>query len=667
MVVSSLLAMAVLGAAREGGLPPVWPGKNWDRRPAAAVGLDPARLAEFSRYVGGRGCVVRHGYLVYTWGDFRRRGDVASAAKPVYSYFLFKALEDGRIAGLDEPVVKYEPRLGKINARLGYKDRRITWRHLANQTSCYGLVEAPGTAFCYNDWQMALFWDILFGKVYGATPANVDSKVLHPLLTAPIQCADQPTFLAFGPRDRAGRLAISPRDFARFGLLFLRGGRWRDRQLLSPEHVCLAVTSPLPARLPRAGMQAAEMIPGQRSIGSRRIPDNQTDHFGSYSWLWWINGLDRHGRRHWPEAPLDTYAALGHGGRRALVVIPSLDLVVSWNDAQITNPAMEDQALARIRAAAAGAGPGSKAATVSIRNGDWYIDDRITYPGTPAQGLLLNVRMVNAVFEDARNPDFDPERNTAEFLARVPEYVEHGVRAFTINLQGGYPGFEGAVCSAFAPDGSLRPEPLRRVRRVIETCAARGAVVILGCYYQRQDQILRDAAAVRAGVRNVAAWLARGGWKNVVLEIANEYGHPGFDHPLLRTPAGQVELIHLAKRTAPGLLVSTSGCGDGVVAPAVARAADFILVHFNQTPISRVPEKIAVDARYGKPVVCNEDEKIGPEGVRVLELCVKHHVSWGLMELARNQEFPFCFQGAADDPEVYAAMRRLTTTRPEKR
>ena len=37
--------------------------------------------------------VVRHGYLVFTWGDASRRGDVASACKPWYSHFLFKAVD----------------------------------------------------------------------------------------------------------------------------------------------------------------------------------------------------------------------------------------------------------------------------------------------------------------------------------------------------------------------------------------------------------------------------------------------------------------------------------------------------------------------------------------------------------------------------------------------
>jgi len=332
----------------------VYPGQEWAAKAPGEVGLDAEKLRAFSGYTGGFGCVVRHGYMVYTWGDASRRMDVASAAKPLYTHFLLKAVEAGRIPSVDQPVSEWEPRLKEINANLDHKDARITWRHMANQISCYGLVEEPGAAYAYNDWQMALLFDTLFTKVYGATHETVDDKVLHAQLTDRIGCQDDPSFMAFGTDDRPGRAAISPRDFARFGLLYLRGGKWKDGRLLRPDLARMAVTSPVPNSIPRAGDQAAEMIPGQRSIGSRRLPDNQTDHMGSYSWLWWINGVDREGKRHWPDTPIDAYGCFGHGGKRAMIVVPSLDLIVSWNDTRIDGRDMENEALKRLGEAVAG-------------------------------------------------------------------------------------------------------------------------------------------------------------------------------------------------------------------------------------------------------------------------------------------------------------------------
>ena len=144
------------------------------------------------------------------------------------------------------------------------------------------------------------------------------------------------------------------------------------------------------------------------------------------------------------------------------------------------------------------AGSAHAATRIAIVQGRWHFNGQVTYPGTPAEGLLMNVRMVNAVFEDRNKPDFNADANTDQFIARIPEYAACGVRAFTLCLQGGMPGYEGAVNSAFDPDGGLRPAYLARADRVIRACDRHGLAVILGLYYQRQSKVLRDEAAVRA-------------------------------------------------------------------------------------------------------------------------------------------------------------------------
>lgn len=349
------LAIVSCAALSMAAAPSVFPGMTWTTRAPNEVGMDTAGLDVFSRLVGGRGCVARHGYLVYTWGDVGRRGDVASACKPWYSHFLLKALEDGKLDSVDEKVAtRWEPGLAALNANLGFQDSEITWRHFATQTSCYGITDKPGSAYCYNDWQMALFWDVLFRKVYGATYDSFDERVLHPLLTDHLQCEDDPTFMAFGKKDRPGRVAVSPRDFCRFGLLYLQQGNWDGKQLLGKRYAAMAVSQPLSNSIPRASGTAAEMLPGQRSLGSKQIPDNQCDHLGSYSWLWWTNGVDRDGKRHWPDAPEDVYGCFGHGGPRVMIVIPSLDLVMSWNDAKVKSREAENQAFRKLVASVVG-------------------------------------------------------------------------------------------------------------------------------------------------------------------------------------------------------------------------------------------------------------------------------------------------------------------------
>jgi hypothetical protein len=110
---------------------------------------------------------------------------------------------------------------------------------------------------------------------------------------------------------------------------------------------------------------------------------------------------------------------------------------------------------------------------VSIVGDAFHINGRPTYEGRTWQGhkiegLLLNSRMVQGIFDDL-NPDtvknwaypdtgkWDAERNTREFVAAMPSWRERGLLAFTINVQGGNPrGYGGDQPwhnSAFTPEG----------------------------------------------------------------------------------------------------------------------------------------------------------------------------------------------------------------------
>src|SRR5712692_2296085 len=106
---------------------------------------------------------------------------------------------------------------------------------------------------------------------------------------------------------------------------------------------------------------------------------------------------------------------------------------------------------------------------------EFYLNGEPAYAGRfwqghRIQGLLLNARLVQGIFDD-RNPEtvsrwaypdtgkWDAERNTREFLAAMPEWRRRGLLGFTINLQGGSPeGYSKAQPwhnSAIEADGSL--------------------------------------------------------------------------------------------------------------------------------------------------------------------------------------------------------------------
>jgi hypothetical protein len=143
---------------------------------------------------------------------------------------------------------------------------------------------------------------------------------------------------------------------------------------------------------------------------------------------------------------------------------------------------------------------GPRQTIVSIRGDEFYINGHPTYTGRQwhgykIEGLLLNARMVQGIFDDRNTatvsrwayPDtktWDAERNTREFIAAMPEWRQHGLLAFTINLQGGSPqGYSSDQPwhnSAIETDGSLRGDYLGRLDRVLDRADALGMVVILG-------------------------------------------------------------------------------------------------------------------------------------------------------------------------------------------
>lgn len=322
-----------------------------------------------------------------------------------------------------------------------------------------------------------------------------------------------------------------------------------------------------------------------------------------------------------------------------------------------------------------GMNPGQETgAIVEIRGTQWYINGKVTNQDSPAEGLLMNVRMVNSVFEErgGKMPEdyipFDPELNADEFISKIPEYTSLGVNGFTISLQGGAPGYEGAVNTAFEQDGTLREDYMNRVLRVVRAAGDNSAVVILSCFYQRQhshESALEGREAILNAIGNTVNWLKRNKLKNVILEISNEYRHGGYrnwkDGHWLSSTKGQLELMAQAKRMDESLIISTSGMGDGQLNDSLIMAADYISIHFNNTSLEDYERKIENVKKAGKPVLCNEDDKTGTAGAAALLLSVKAGCGWGYMNIRQNQTIPFRFEGRNDDPLVYDMMKDVTS------
>jgi len=316
-------------------------------------------------------------------------------------------------------------------------------------------------------------------------------------------------------------------------------------------------------------------------------------------------------------------------------------------------------------AAAWTADPPSHLTTVSIRGDDFLINGQPTYSGRTwrgnrIEGLLMNSRMVQGVFDDLNPatvgrwayPDtgrWDPDRNTREFLAAMPRWKRHGLLAFTINLQGGSPeGYSKKqpwLNSAFDSEGRLLSPYCERLRAILNFADELGMVPIVGYFYFGQDERLNDEAAVLRAVDNATKWILEGNWKNVLVEIANET-HPGYDHAILM-PDRIHELIRRVQgitRSGRRLLASTSYPGGIIPGEAVVRTADFLLIHGNGIgDPNRIREMVretrSVQGTIAKPILFNEDDHFDFD--KPMNNCiaaVSEHASWGFFDFRGSGE-----------------------------
>jgi hypothetical protein len=303
-----------------------------------------------------------------------------------------------------------------------------------------------------------------------------------------------------------------------------------------------------------------------------------------------------------------------------------------------------------------------------IQGEKFYINGRPTYEGRKwngytIEGLLMNTRMVQATFNDlnaetthnwayADSGKWDAERNLKEFLANMPAYRDHGVLAFTVNLQGGSPyGYSELDTqvwhnSGVTSEGALRPEYMARIERVVERADQLGMVVILGIYYFGQERHLKDEESIKRGVQNTVDWVLEKGFTNVLVEVNNECNII-YRQPILR-PERVHELIELAKSrqdtNGRRLLVGTSYGGNYVPEANVVEASDFLLMHGNSV---EDPNRIAEMVRQARqvegyrpmPILFNEDDHFNfDQPMNNFVAAISQYASWGYFDYRMKGE-----------------------------
>ncbi|MFR9554034.1 MAG: hypothetical protein SNH35_07295 [Rikenellaceae bacterium] len=326
---------------------------------------------------------------------------------------------------------------------------------------------------------------------------------------------------------------------------------------------------------------------------------------------------------------------------------------------------------------------------VTICGEAFYINGRPTYEGRywnghKVEGLLMNSRMVQGVFDNLLTGEdaatryaysdtgkWDANRNTSEFVDAMESWRDHGLLAFTLNLQGGSPmGYGGnnkCLNSAFEKDGSLRSDYMARVKLILDRADELSMVVILGYFYQGQDQYLTDEAAVCRAVDNATNWVLKSGYRNVVVEIANECDVKAYDHEILKaanihTLISRVRAINCDGRS---LMASTSMKGCSVPTEEIAAASDFILIHGNgmgrpEQIVNVVTKTRALKSYTPKPVVMNEDDNYNFDSpLSNIALAAENYVSWGYFDFRREGD-PMSdgFQSVPVDWKISSARKK---------
>jgi hypothetical protein len=330
--------------------------------------------------------------------------------------------------------------------------------------------------------------------------------------------------------------------------------------------------------------------------------------------------------------------------------------------------------------------------TTIARDGDRFtINGAPTYAGRSwrghrVEGLLFNSRMANAIVDD-ENPstrgawsyadgEWSAERSTRELIAALPDYRRHGLLALALNLSGGSPqGYSWHqpwhICG-FTAEGGLKPDYAARLDALVAAADAQGMALILGLFYGRQSQRLRDDAAVRAAVSNTVDWLVQRAARNVLLEIGNEVDLPYFAHEVIGA-ARCHELITLAQQRSAGrldtpakrLLVGTSLVGPAAPPDNILACADILLPHGNRI---HTPDGIRLHvlrtrtspAYRGQPIAFNEDDHYDFESPdNNMLAAVDSFAGWGFFDYRRIRErFEDGFQSLPVDWSIRSTRKR---------
>jgi CubicO group peptidase (beta-lactamase class C family) len=318
------------------GWEPAWPADEKLDAAMVSAMLERVRGGAYrnvhSVIIARNGKLVVEEYFPRTEGDRREQAlrraspvESTSATKSVTSMLIGIAIDRGLIRSADERLATFFPEYADAfaadpgRAKITLKDlltmtAGLAWDewtlpytdprndHIAMVRSDdpirYVLerpvVAAPGETFAYNSGLSIILGQVIF-KVSGLRADRfADRHLFEPLGITDFYWLKYPDDIV----QAGGGLYVRPRDMAKLGQLFLDGGRWNGKQVISEAWVKASVT-------PHVG--AAKIDPAAKATG--------------YGYQWWL-GSFRVGDRDVPS-----YGARGRGGQ-FIIVLPDQQMVV---------------------------------------------------------------------------------------------------------------------------------------------------------------------------------------------------------------------------------------------------------------------------------------------------------------------------------------------------
>lgn len=295
-------------------------------------------IGPFRDRSGVGGLIIKGGYIVAEWGDPDRVETTHSVTKSFVTTTVGLAFDRKMIRDIKDPVRGY---MAPIVAVKGVAfsafemlepfesehNRKITWEHLLRQSSDWqgtlwgkpdwadrfrlpqGSTDTnavinrartePGSKFVYNDVRVNLMALASLNVWRRPLPQVLKENVMDPIGASNSwrwYGYDNSWVLMDGALVQSvaggghwgGGMMINARDMARFGYLTLRGGKWRDAQIISAEWIRMS-RSPGPAN-DAYGFANYFLNTGKKSLP--HAPESAFYHLGNGSNIVYVDEVN---------------------------------------------------------------------------------------------------------------------------------------------------------------------------------------------------------------------------------------------------------------------------------------------------------------------------------------------------------------------------------------